>query len=90
MRRREAIQLFREICQCTPDAFISSISLSPNATSKKEFELRINMALDGKNLKNVENIVNKHGLVLKELKGALLIYGVEPKLNEVAIPLNIT
>ncbi len=89
MRRREAIQLFREICKCMPDAFISSISLSPNTPSKKEFELKISMVLDRKNLKNVETLVNKHGLMLKQDNGSLLISGSAPKPNVMAVPLSI-
>ncbi len=43
MRRREAVKVFKEICKCVPDAFVSSISLSPNTLSGKDFELRINV-----------------------------------------------
>ncbi len=79
MRRREAARLFSEICECIPDAFISKISLTPSDRSKEEFNLRINVSLDVKNLINVQSIVNKHGMILKEDKGSLLIYGSETK-----------
>jgi hypothetical protein len=72
-----------------PDAFVSGISLSSNTASKKEFELKIDMTLDGKNLKNVETLVSKRGLMLKEFKGSLLIYGSEPKPNRMTAPLSM-
>ena len=79
MRRREAIQLFKEICKSMPDAFVSGISLSPNTISKTDFELRLNVALDGKYHQDMVALVSKHGLTLKESKGALLICGPEVK-----------
>jgi polysaccharide pyruvyl transferase WcaK-like protein len=79
MQRREAIALFREISKRIPDAFISCISLSPSKLSKKEFELKMNMALDGRNLKTVQSLVKQYGLRLKEDKGFLVIYGSETK-----------
>jgi len=75
MQRREAIQLFKDICKCMPDAFISSISLSSNTLSTGDFELCLNLALDGKNLENVEDLVSKRGLRFKECHGSVLIYG---------------
>ena len=64
-----------------PDAFVSSISLSPNMLSKTDFDLRLNVALDGKVLEDVAALVSRHGLNLKETKGSLLIYGSETKSN---------
>jgi hypothetical protein len=86
MRRREAIQLFREIGKCIPDAFISSISLSSITPSKTDFELRLNVALDEKCLANVETLVSKRGLTLKEGNDSLLIYGSSPKKNLMRVP----
>ncbi len=85
MRRREAARLFSEICVCVPDIFISSISLMPSSRSKEDFDLRLNVSLDVKSLTNVQSIVSKHGMLLKEDKGSLLIYGSQTKPNDMAI-----
>jgi hypothetical protein len=82
MQRREAIRLFSEICKSIPDAYITYTSLAPSARSNEEFELRINASLDVKSLKNVQSLVNKHGLILKKDKGSLLIYSSETKTIE--------
>ena len=79
MRRREAIRLFREIYKSIPDAYITCASLTPRARSNEEFELRINASLDVKSLKNVQSLLNKHGMILKEDKEFLLIYAPETK-----------
>ena len=75
MQRSEGVQVFREICQCIPDALISSISIAPR--SSEEFELRIRMFLDKQSLKHVQAIVDNHGLILREDKGTLFIYRAE-------------
>ena len=85
MRRREAVRLFREIGKCIPGAFISSVSLTPSNRFKEEFELRINVSLDDKSLKNVQSLVEKHRMILKEDKGSLLIYASETKPIEMEI-----
>ncbi len=85
MRRREAVLLFREICQYIPDAFISSISLSPNNFYKNEFELRINVVLDAKSLKDIRSVIDKHGLILKEDNGTLFICGQRKYLSVMEI-----
>jgi len=79
MRRREAIRLFSEIYESIPDVYITCVSLTPSARSDEEFELRINASLDVKSLKNVQFIVNRHGMILREDKGSLLIYASETK-----------
>jgi hypothetical protein len=79
MRRREAIRLFREICGCIPEALISCASLTPSVRSNEEFELRINASLDVESLENVQSLVNKYGMTLKEDKGSLLIYASDTK-----------
>jgi hypothetical protein len=79
MRRREAVSLFSEIYKSIPDAYITWASLTPRARSNEEFELRINASLDVENLKKVQSLVNERGLILKEDKGSLLIYGPETK-----------
>ena len=68
-----------------PDAFVSSISLSPNKVSRKDFELKINVALDGRNLTDVQALVRKHGLVLDEDNGSLLISGSKTKPGEMQV-----
>ena len=83
MRRREAIRLFADICKCVPDAYMTCVSLTPRARSSEEFELRINASLDVKSLKNVQSLVNKHGMILKQDKESLLIYAPEAKPVEV-------
>jgi hypothetical protein len=85
MRRREAVRLFREIIKCILGAFISSVLLTPSNRFKKEFELRINVFLDDKSLKNVQSLVEKHRMILKEDKGSLLIYASETKPIEMEI-----
>ena len=77
MRRREAIRLFKEICESIPSAYIKCASLTPSGHSNGELELRINTSLDVKSIKNVQALVNKHGMILKEEKGSLLIYSCE-------------
>jgi hypothetical protein len=57
--------------------------LTPNKPSKKDFELRMNMALEGNNLIDVEALVRKSGLTLDRDKGALLIYGSKTKTGEI-------
>jgi hypothetical protein len=85
MRRREAVRLFREICECIPEAPISSALLMPERSSKEKFELRINVALDGKSLQNVKSLVEKHRMNLEENNGSLLIYAAEPKQIGIAV-----
>ncbi len=86
MRRREAVKIFKEICKCMPDAFVSSISLSPNKVSRKDFELKINVDfLDGRNLTDVQALVRKHGFVLDEDNGSLLISGSKTKPGEMRV-----
>ena len=62
-----------------PEVFISSISLGSHTPSKNDLELRFNMILEGKCLENVEALVSKRGLTLKENDGSLLIYGSSTK-----------
>lgn len=85
MQRREAIRLFREVCECIPDAYISGISLSPNRSSTSGFDLRINVTIDSKSLTNVQSVASKHGMVAKEDRGSILIYGSQTRSNCVEI-----
>jgi hypothetical protein len=85
MQRREAIELLREICECIPDAFVSSVSLSPVTFSGRNFELRINVALEERSLADVETLVKKYGLKLNQNNGSLLIYGSKAKRSELKV-----
>ena len=82
MERREAVRLFREICECIPDSsMFRSVFLNPQnmATdvTRRNFELRIDMALDKSSLRCVEDVVKKHKLVMEENKGSIVIYAPE-------------
>jgi hypothetical protein len=57
----------------------------PERSSKEKFELRINVALDGKSLQNVKSLVEKHRMNLEENNGSLLIYAAEPKQIGIAV-----
>jgi hypothetical protein len=81
VRRREAVQLFREICECSPGLFVNSVSLL-TSNSSKEVILRINVFLDGVNLKGVQSIVEAHKLILEEDEGGFLIHDSKTKINE--------
>jgi hypothetical protein len=81
VRRREAVLLFREICECSPGLFVNSVSLL-TSNSSKEVTLRINVFLDGVNLKGVQSIVEAHRLILEKNGGAFLIYGSNKKIAE--------
>ena len=85
MQRREIIRLFREICECIPDSFVSSVSLIPTHFLKGDFKLKIDVDLTQKSLQTVESIVNKHGLFLKEEPGSLLIYESVPQQKKIEI-----
>jgi hypothetical protein len=82
MRRREAVRLFRDICKCIPESFVSSISLIPNNRLSEDFQLQINVSLEAQSLKSIHSLVENQGLILKENKGALLISGSEARLTE--------
>ncbi len=84
MLRREAVRLFKEICECIPDVFVDGFSLKANSLNG-EFELHMNMSLNAKSIKNVQSLVNKHGLLLKEDKGIIVIYGSEQNPTEFEI-----
>jgi len=85
MRRREATRIFSEISAFIHDAPIYSISLMPHGPSGEDFDLRINLDLDAKSLKNVQSVVSKHGMILKEDKGSLVILGTQGKPNGIPI-----
>ncbi len=75
MHRREAIRLFRELSKSIPGMSVDAVSLTPIKNVQKEFELRINTSFDRKSLQDIQSVVAKHGLNIKEDKGTLLISG---------------
>ncbi len=88
MQRREATLVFREICECTPDAFLlNSVSLnsSSNAANPEEesFELLIKALLDKSTLKRIRSIVKRHKLTMDENRDSVLIYAPELRPMEI-------
>jgi hypothetical protein len=83
MQRGEAIQVYKEICQCILDASLSNISLV--SIDLNDFELRISMFLDPDSFRRVELIVKKHELAMKQDQGSLLICRLETKNNGMEI-----
>ncbi len=84
MKRREAVSLFKTICECIPDALVNGASLTPTSQSEG-FELRINVDTDKKSLEDVRSIVKKHKMAIDENKGSLRIYEPKPKQTEIEI-----
>ena len=83
MQRGEAIQVYKEICQCIPDASLSNISLV--SVGFNDFGLRIGMYLDLNSFRQVESIVKAHDLAMKQDQGLLLIYRREVKTSGMEI-----
>jgi len=87
LQRREAISLFREICDSiADDSILSSVILKPhdNAYSAPtKYELHIKIFLGASTLKNVKAIVKKHLLTMKESNGYLIIAAPERKIIEI-------
>ncbi len=79
--RREALQVFHEICELIPDAkMLNSVSITP--TSKpgeipQDFELRIKIGLGPFEVHRVRSIVKKHDLDMREEDGILIIHAPE-------------
>jgi hypothetical protein len=68
-----------------PDMIVNSILLVPSGRFKEEFELQINLALNTQNKNNIQTIVKKHGMHLREFEDSLLIYGSKTKTDEMPI-----
>ncbi len=81
MRRREAILLFREICECIPDMLISSFSLTPVDGFKGEFELRIFGSFNVKGFKIVQSIAQKYGMSVSQNQSSLIISDLEEQIE---------
>ena len=84
MERREAVQVFREICECIPDlSVLSGVLLRPQNHSgeslKDLFDLQVNAILDAMTMKLVRAVVRKRGLVLKANRQYLLVHSIHLK-----------
>ncbi len=90
MQRRDAVRLFREICECIPDpSVLSCVFLiqrsKPASLGKENFELWINAAFDNPSLRDVQSIVKERKLVLEEKRRFFVIYEAAPKEPEMEI-----
>ena len=79
MQRREATLVFREICECIPDAFLlNGVSLKQikiAADRKYEsYELQIKAFLDRSTLEQIRSVVRKHNLIMNEKRDYVSIY----------------
>jgi hypothetical protein len=79
LKRQDAIQIFREICESTPDAFVvdhviltpESKFLLPNAEG---YSLHIKIPPADTTLKIIKTVAAKHQLSVEELGGYLVIF----------------
>jgi hypothetical protein len=77
MRRRVAVRLFKEICECIPDLMITAVSIN-RCSQNGEVELRICLVPNQGYLTEVESIVIANGLKFTEQAGNILIYEPQP------------
>ena len=87
VQRREAVRLFREIFECTPNASVfSGVFLlqrsEPARLRMENIELWISAPLDNTGFRNLRSIVKKRKLVLEEKRGFYVIYEADPKETE--------
>ena len=80
MERREAIQLFREICDIIPDLALSScVVLQPQSRFSDAFprfyELHIRAVLDEFDLKRLRTMVEKRNLFLEAAASGYIVIG---------------
>ncbi len=76
MNKSEALAVMHEILDtCKESATLNSVSLDATymERSKTGFQLRIKCDLDSKSRKEIEAILKKHKLVLREEQGFLTI-----------------
>ncbi len=89
MRRREAVGLFREICECIPDpsgfSSVFLIQTSQADSLEENFELRINAMFDGRTLETIKVLLKKRRMFLVENKGSLVIYAPAQKRIQMGI-----
>jgi hypothetical protein len=71
MRRREAIQVLKEISEAMPCVFIYSISI--DRLSLREFELKIAACLDSILMNQLKSIIDQRGLLVREENGFLVV-----------------
>jgi hypothetical protein len=90
LQRREAVIVLREICECIPDeSVVSWMFLEPTIkhsaeTKGKEYDLHMKMALDKSTRENIESVIRRRGLLLKESKGKLIVSAFEQPI-EIAV-----
>ena len=84
MRRREAVILFKEICERIPDALVTGASLTQTNRSDN-LELKIIADLDDKSLKILKLLAEKRKLAIRESIGSLSIY--EAKQDSLEAPI---
>lgn len=91
MRRREAVEIFKEICECIPEASLSSVFLTNRDTLfefvGENYELRLNVSLDEKFLRKINSIVKKRNMIMERKDETLLVYA--PEIAPSKIPLEI-
>ena len=78
LERREAIQLFREICDTIPDMSLANCVLlkpknCPDALQKL-YELQIRIVLNESVLEQVRAIVSQHKLLMETAENFIVIY----------------
>jgi hypothetical protein len=76
LKRQEAIQIFREICESTPDVFlIDHVILAPNSPPKAEgYTLHLKMPPADATLEIIKTVAAKHQLSVEELGEYLIIF----------------
>ncbi len=87
LQRREAIEVFREICSCLPDAFlVNNVVLKPLdkfGSSRGDYSLYIKIAFAESSLDEIAKVVERRQLCFKRSDGYLVIYGSSDDLVEI-------
>jgi hypothetical protein len=84
--RGEAVLVLREICECIPnESAVSYVFLEPtkkrDGVYSQEYSLQIKMYLDKATRKGIESVARKHGLLLVESDGRLILSALEEALQ---------
>jgi hypothetical protein len=77
MQKREAVRLFKEICECIPDLLVNAVSINQRSWNNEGVELKIYLASNQGYLSEVEAIAKSNGMKVTEQAGIISIY--EPK-----------
>ncbi len=87
LQRREAIEVFREICSRFSDAFlVGNVILRPSGesgSSTEDYSLHIKVALFDESIDEIAKVVERHRLCFKRSNEYLVIYGSSDNLVEV-------